>query len=172
MNIIFFPSLQLLATVRIALRFLHEFHFHVVRADFKGVTGDMERFYNENMHHRVRLIHLPNPIRRNIAGIVQAMATEVAKWYDSHRDLLPPTNKDYEKRICWYSHGTIDYFGTARAFLQDENLNRRQRFVLSCKYYLKDVEALWEDMSEDDLMFITRHTGLTSDLIFWMDALQ
>ncbi|GFY47127.1 uncharacterized protein TNIN_474021 [Trichonephila inaurata madagascariensis] len=173
MNIRFFPSLQLLATVRIALRFIHEFHFHIVRTDFKGVTGDRERFYNVSIRHKVRLIHLPNLIRKNISGIVRAMATEVAKWYDSHRDLLPPASIDNWKRICWYSHGTIDYFATARAFLQDENLNRRQRFVLSCKYYLEDdVEALWEDMSEDDLMFIKRHTEWTSDLRFWMDALQ
>ncbi|GFU74144.1 uncharacterized protein TNCV_1642681 [Trichonephila clavipes] len=173
MNIRFFPSLQLLAEVRIALRFLYELQFHIVRTDFKGVIGGMERFYSERVYQRVRLIHLPNPIRKRIAGIIRAMATEVAKWYDCHRNLLPPAKNDYGKRICWYSHGAIDYFTTARAFLQDGNLNRRQRFVLSCKYYLEDVvETLWEDMSEDDLMFITRKTGLTSDLRFWMDALQ
>ncbi|GFY46099.1 uncharacterized protein TNIN_3461 [Trichonephila inaurata madagascariensis] len=139
MNIRFFPSLQQLAEVRIALRFLYEFQFRIVLTDFQGVIG----------------------------GIIRAMGTEVAKWYDCHKDLLPPANNDYGKKICWYSHGAIDYFATARAFLQDDNLNRRQRFILSCKYYLEyNVETLWEDVSDDDLMFIMRN------IRFWMDVLQ
>ncbi|GFQ92211.1 uncharacterized protein TNCT_211 [Trichonephila clavata] len=173
MNIIFCPSLQLLAQVRIALKLLYKFQFQIVRTDFQGAFGGMGRFYRESIHRMVRLIRAPDFIRRSIAGIVLALATEVAKWYDCHKDLLPLANIDNWSKICWYSHGTIDFFATAQAFLQDDNLNPRQRFVLSCKYYLEDyVQMLWNDLPEDDLMFIMSNTGLTCDLRFWLDALQ
>ncbi|GFQ67068.1 uncharacterized protein TNCT_548181 [Trichonephila clavata] len=173
MNIRFFPSLPQLAEVRIARKFLYEFQFHIVLTGLKGVIGGMERFYTESLHRRVRLINLPNPIRKSIVTVVRAMATEVANWYDSNRDLLPPVRDYYGRRICWYSHGSIDYLATARAFLQDENLNSTQRFVLSCKYYLEDdVKTLWEDIYKADLMFIMRNIELTIDLRFWMDALE
>ncbi|GFX02496.1 uncharacterized protein TNCV_194741 [Trichonephila clavipes] len=173
MSVRFHPSLQQVAKVRIALKFLYEYKFKVVCANFLGDRGKKEHFYSECILRRVHLLSLPDAVERNIASIVRALAMEVAEWYKIHKDLLPDADLDYWGTICWYSHGTIDYLATARAFLLDKHLNRRQRFVLSCQYYLEDdVHALWRQMTAFDLNCIAGSTGLTGNFRYWMEALH
>ncbi|GFQ89845.1 uncharacterized protein TNCT_167471 [Trichonephila clavata] len=172
MKIRFRPSLQLLAKTRIALRFLLKIDCRIVCTNFPGALGGMESIYVAYMHQCEHCLPLEVTIKRNIASIIRALATEVTRWYDCHRNLLPDASLDYWKMICWYSHGTIDYFATARALLQNENLNRRQRYILICKYCLEGEQRLSEELTADDLIFISINAGLTKDLRTWMEALR
>ncbi|GFY51057.1 uncharacterized protein TNIN_22 [Trichonephila inaurata madagascariensis] len=100
------------------------------------------------------------------------MVIEVEQWYNCHWDFLPDADFNYLGRICWYSHGTIDYLATARVLLQDVNLNHRQRFILSYKYCLQDEQRQPEEMFADDLTYVSRIAGLTTTLRSWMDELR
>ncbi|GFQ89846.1 uncharacterized protein TNCT_167481 [Trichonephila clavata] len=98
MSIKFRPSLQQLANVRIALRFLYEFKFKAVCQGYQGLQEERkrrEKFYGEFVLKRVHLLDLPNILKRTISGIVRALATEVREWYKCNKDFLPDAHVDY-----------------------------------------------------------------------------
>ncbi|GFX02480.1 uncharacterized protein TNCV_194581 [Trichonephila clavipes] len=172
MNIRFRPSLQLLAKVRIALKLLLRLDFRIVLADLLREHGGMESFYKECIHQNGPGLSLEFTVERNIVSVVRTMVTEIVEWCDCHGDFLPDAGFGNWGIICWYSHGTIDYLATARALLQDENLNRRQRFILIYKYCLQDEQTQSEEMFADDLTYVSRIAGLSTTLRSWMDALR
>ncbi|GFT31153.1 uncharacterized protein NPIL_302011 [Nephila pilipes] len=94
-------------------------------------------------------------------------------WCDSHETFLFDSNLDYWNKIHWYSHGTINRLQTAQAFIQDENINIRQRFHLACTYYFEDdVRTLWENMTLGYRTFLMKNIYLSSSRMVWLNTIK
>ncbi|GFS68001.1 uncharacterized protein NPIL_193571 [Nephila pilipes] len=144
MIIRFWPSLQQIAQVRIARGILSNFEFTNVIPD--SLFED-ELIVLQYMHRILSSLDLPNVLKNRTMGIIEALSKEIKIWCAGHCVFLIDANLDYWDRIQWYSHGNINRLETARAFIQDENINIRERFNLACAYYLEDVRTMWENMS-------------------------
>ncbi|GFU10580.1 uncharacterized protein NPIL_219471, partial [Nephila pilipes] len=141
----FWPSLQLIAHVRIAKGVLRILEFKNVLPDFllHNASDNLQ-----NMHQILSSLILPKVLENRTMGIIEALCKEIESWCYCHCLFLIGVNLDYWDRIQWYSHGNINRLETVRAFIQDENINSRERFNLACAYYLDvDVRNLWEKMS-------------------------
>ncbi|GFT59370.1 uncharacterized protein NPIL_132441 [Nephila pilipes] len=162
--------LQRLAQVRIARGILCNSEFKNVFPDFLRVHGLIDTQYKYRI---LSSLDLPSVLRNPTMGIIQALGIEIANWCLWHNVFLIDATLDYWNRIQWYSHGTINRLETARALIQDENINIGQRFNLACAYYLEsDVRTLWKDMSLGyRYCFVTRKHEYKSRT-FWLDALQ
>ncbi|GFT48865.1 uncharacterized protein NPIL_358691 [Nephila pilipes] len=169
MKIRFWPSLQLLAQVRIARGILCNLEFENVFPNFVHGVGFIDLEY---MHQILSSFHLTNVLKNRTMGIIEALGKEIESWCSCHRSFLIDSNHDYWNRIQWYSHGTINRLETARALIRDEDINIVKRFNLACEYYLEaDVRTLWENMSSGHRQFfITKNKNRNRK--FWLNALQ
>ncbi|GFS51140.1 uncharacterized protein NPIL_467161 [Nephila pilipes] len=147
MNARFWPSLQLIARVKIALGILRTFEFTGIVSDFllENVENKLQ-----NIQQNLTLLSLPNVMKTRIICISGALVKEVKKWYDYHKKFLLGDDLHFWNRIHWYSHGTINRLETARTFTGDENIDIMRRFYLACAYYLEeDAQNLWESMNKE-----------------------
>ncbi|GFT72737.1 uncharacterized protein NPIL_347521 [Nephila pilipes] len=166
----FWPSLQLIAHVRIARGLLRNFEFNYIFPDFLFESGSIAFQY---MHETVSSLHLQNDLENRTLGVLEALGKEMVRWCSCHCVFLMDASPDYWNRIQWYSHGIINKLETARAFIRDGNISIGQRFNLACAYYLEaDVRTLFENMSSGYRQyFLTRRLECRSRT-FWLDALR
>ncbi|GFT60619.1 uncharacterized protein NPIL_405651 [Nephila pilipes] len=163
MNIRFWPSLQLIANVKIALVILRNFCTYIFSEE-----GCIEL---QCMNQILSSLHLPNVMKKRTKGVIRALCNEVENWWDCHEEYLLEADRDYWNRIRWYSHGTINKFETARAFIADENINIRQRFYLAYAYYLEeDAWILWEKMTDYDV-FILKYYLTSRNVRPWLHSI-
>ncbi|GFW90714.1 uncharacterized protein TNCV_2417111 [Trichonephila clavipes] len=173
MNTRFWPSLELVAQVKFALGILCNFEFRTFHADFLDADEHIEQQCYTCIYQMLSTFCLPNKTRARIIDIIRILAAEIKIWCGCHKELLLVAELNYWNRIRWYSHGTIDYFETARTLFQDENLGLKHRFELGCKYYFEsDVHMLWKNMSRDDRVFLWKNIKMTNCMRFWMHALR
>ncbi|GFY67016.1 uncharacterized protein TNIN_250751 [Trichonephila inaurata madagascariensis] len=98
---------------------------------------------------------------------------EIKRWYDSHRCIVRDDNLDLQNKLNWFSFGIIDRLQTARNFIQDENMNIRERFHLACVYYFEDdVQMFWRNMSTADRFYARRRLPRTRSLELWLQSLH
>ncbi|GFU34448.1 uncharacterized protein NPIL_590921 [Nephila pilipes] len=169
MNGKFWPSLQLIAHVKIALGILRNFEFSGILTDF---TFEYVANKLQDIHQNLTSLPLPNVMKNRTVCIIGAMGKEIKKWYDYHMEFLLGENLDFWNRIHWHSHGTINRFETARSFIQVGNINIRLRFYLACAFYFEeDVQNLWKLMNEECQTDIIRNC-FTCSRFLWLDAVQ
>ncbi|GFT13211.1 uncharacterized protein NPIL_468001 [Nephila pilipes] len=171
MNMRFWPSLQLIASVRIARGLLRNFEFNYIFPDFLFVSGFIS---NQYMHETVSSLNLQNiDLENRTLGVLEALEREMVRWCSCHCVFLMDASPDYWNRIQWYSHGIINKLETARAFIRDENISIGQRFNLACAYYLEvDVRTLFENMSSGYRQYFLTKRYENRSRTFWLDALQ
>ncbi|GFS68007.1 uncharacterized protein NPIL_193591 [Nephila pilipes] len=170
MKIRFWPSLQLIAQVRIARGILSNLKFENNFPDFMRGVGLIDLQY---MHQILSLLNLETVLKNRTMGIIEVLVKEIASWCSCHRSFLIEGNLDYWNRIQWYSHGTINRLETARALIQDQNIKIEHRFNLACAYYMEaDVRRLWKNMSPGYRHFFTLTKLNNRSRMFWVEALQ
>ncbi|GFT41113.1 uncharacterized protein NPIL_173441 [Nephila pilipes] len=170
MKIRFWPSVQLLAQVRIAKGILSNLKFENNFSDFMRGVGLIDLQY---MHQILSLLNLETVLKNHTMGIIEVLVKEIANWCSCHRSFLIEGNLDYWNILQWYSHGTINRLETARALIQDKNINIGQRFNLACAYYMEAyVRALWKNMSPGYRHFFTITKLHNRSRMFWVEALQ
>ncbi|GFT08407.1 uncharacterized protein NPIL_694181 [Nephila pilipes] len=166
----FWPSLKLIAQVRIARGILCNLEFDNIFPNF--LRGD-ELIDLQYMHQILSSLYLSNKLENLSMGIIKALGKEIGTWCSCHRLFLVDANVDYWNRMQWYSHGTINRLETARAFIQDENVNIGQRFELACAYYLEaDARTLFENMSSEYRNYFRTRKFEDKSRRFWVDALE
>ncbi|GFS89224.1 uncharacterized protein NPIL_612601 [Nephila pilipes] len=80
---------------------------------------------------------------------------------------------DFWNRIHWYSHGTINRLETARAFIQDEYIDIRQRFHLAVTYYFEeDVRTLWGKIPTEYQTLLQKCSYLNKTWNLWLNAIN
>ncbi|GFS57988.1 uncharacterized protein NPIL_632421 [Nephila pilipes] len=170
MKLRFWPPLQLIAQVRIARGILCNLEFENNFPDFMQGVGLIDLEY---MHQILSSLNLETVLKNSTMGVIEVLVKEIANWCSCHRSFLIEDNLDYWNILQWYSHGTINRLETARALIQDKNINIGQRFNLACAYYMEaDVRRLWKNMSPGYRHFFTL-TKLNSEFrMFWINALQ
>ncbi|GFS68799.1 uncharacterized protein NPIL_435691, partial [Nephila pilipes] len=170
MKIRFWPSLQLIAQVRIARGILSNLEFENNFPDFMRGVGLIDLQY---MHQILSSLNLETVLKNGTMGIIEMLVKEIASWCSCHRSFLIEGNLDYWNTLQWYSHGTINRLETARALIKDKSIKIEHRFNLACAYYMEeDVRRLWKNMSSGYRHFFTL-TKLNSDFrMFWINALQ
>ncbi|GFR14967.1 uncharacterized protein TNCT_227221 [Trichonephila clavata] len=197
MSINFWPSLQFIAYARIAQGILYTFDLEVLKRRFLlgGLyyTQCMERIekmvsvvllpvyprtvsclsVERTKFVGVKYLPLPNEIQKKLVGVVMALAMEIKTWFDCHKYIVRDDNLDLRNKVNWFSFGIIDRLQTARIFIQDENLNIRERFHLACTYYFEDyVQMLWRNMSRADRFYARRRLPRSRGLELWLRTLH
>ncbi|GFT36067.1 uncharacterized protein NPIL_632411 [Nephila pilipes] len=134
MKIRFWPSLQLIAQIKIALGILSNLEFENNFADFMRGVGLIDLQY---MHQLLSLLNLETVLKNRTMGIIEVLVKDIANWCSCHRPFLIEGNLDYWNILQWYSHGTINRLETARALIKDKNIKIEHRFDLACLLYGK-----------------------------------
>lgn len=168
----FWPSLELLASVRIAHEMLHP-----VSSKIFAARGNISFEDLPEMEFRIKalssIVSIPRLIEKNVFGIAQDICLEIYYWFLVHNEIVPDTDLDLSNVLCWYSYGIIDKFKTAKILVQDENINMKQRFVLACKYFFEDhARILWDHLSPDDQLYIESHYSSLACMGFWTSKVQ
>ncbi|GFT59366.1 uncharacterized protein NPIL_132411 [Nephila pilipes] len=176
MNIKFWPSLHLLASVKIAREILHKFDLKAVKNNFFTTKGEISAEYSSEIISKINELKsgFNSPLFKTdqILGIVRSLALEVVKWFLSHEDILTDVKLEFSD-IYWYSHGVIDRFETAKNLVEDENIHVKRRFILACKYFFEGhVHALWENMLADEKISLARQRGLVASMRYWISELN
>ncbi|GFS31196.1 uncharacterized protein NPIL_183641, partial [Nephila pilipes] len=170
MNIRFWPSLQLIAQIKIALGILSNLEFENNFADFMRGIGLIDLQY---MHQILSSLNLETELKNRTMGIIEVLVKEIANWCSCHRSFLIEGNLDYWNILKWYSHSTINRLETARALIKDKNINIEHRFNLACAYYMEaDVRRLWKNMSPGYRHFFTLTKLHNKNRMFWVEALE
>ncbi|GFT69461.1 uncharacterized protein NPIL_618221 [Nephila pilipes] len=106
-------------------------------------------------------------------GIFSSLCNELEKWCVCHEKFFIGTDFDYVNTIHWYSHGTINRLETARAFIQDENIDIIQRFHLAVTYYFEeDVRTLWGKIPIEYQTFLQKCIYLNKTWMVWLNAIN
>ncbi|GFW20940.1 uncharacterized protein TNCV_1714471 [Trichonephila clavipes] len=171
MNTRYRPPLQHIALVRIALGILHTFNLQAIKNYFLTSKGDVSEEYSSKIISKITFLN-DKEKEKKISGIIRALVWELLTWKFSHDEIVYDTEIDFSD-ICWYSHGVIDRFKTARILVRKESIEINRRFVLACKYYFKDhARTLWNNLSVFDKMVLGQDYGSVKSMWFWIDESQ
>ncbi|GFQ71001.1 uncharacterized protein TNCT_270261 [Trichonephila clavata] len=170
MNIKYWPTLKHIASVRIAISILRNFNLQAIKTNFLTFNGDVSDEYSTKIISK--LTFLNDKEGKKIFGIVRSLVWELLKWMYSHDRIVYNSDID-SSDIRWFSYGIIDRFETAKILVRKESIHIKRRFLLACKYYLKDPgQTLWSSLSILDQMVLANEYGSVKSMWFWIDESQ
>ncbi|GFR14957.1 uncharacterized protein TNCT_227171 [Trichonephila clavata] len=172
MPIDFWPTLQIRAYASLAQAILYTFNLEFLKERsmaHMNVYPTLTNAIEEKVNQRI----IPTVVQKKLVGVVMSLAWEVYKWFDCHEHFFPDTYLDLRNKLHWFSFGIIDRLKTARNFIQDVNLNIRERFHLARKYCLQeDVHILWTNMSPDHRLQETYILMRNGAIEIWLQTLD
>ncbi|CAL1300458.1 unnamed protein product, partial [Larinioides sclopetarius] len=185
MALTFKPSLQHLATVRLALTVYNDDIMHFLdqldlRKDYKVVDPynfniKEERWVKNSIQKaRKKLCKcLPKSLLNTVLHILQPIVEDINFWARDHFDIIEHIEKSHYKNIiCWGSSGIIDRRKTAEQLIKMENIDKRMRFYMACIYFRKnDVLNLCQSMTTDErknMLHINSNTAVN----YWIGRLR
>ncbi|GFY67011.1 uncharacterized protein TNIN_250701 [Trichonephila inaurata madagascariensis] len=196
MTIKFWPTLQLVACVRIAQGIIYSFDLEHLKRSLLGGLQNTEYIepitkkileivlpaYCARFSHltaarknteEVKIVPLPPQVKKKLGGIIFSLGLEIKLWYECHRFIEHKFNLDLRNKLSWFSFGVIDRLETARNFIQDEAFDIGVRFHLACKYCLDDdVQMLWRKMSIADRINAMRRIPRTRSIDLYIQSLR
>ncbi|KAF8797011.1 hypothetical protein HNY73_001327 [Argiope bruennichi] len=164
MALIFIPSLQHIAAVKVALavynddieHFLDEFietedifnygnSFRISECQ----TAKIKERKNEIGQKLSTL--LPKLLTNPVGNILQPIVAEIFYWVRDHYHVIKYIHKRHiMNNLRWKSEGTIDRIKTSKQLIRNENIDIRVRFIFACLYfYEQDVLELWQSMTAE-----------------------
>lgn len=185
MTISFFPSLQLIASAKVAQGILYTFDLEIMKSEFLTFWDQMQ--YIQQIKEKVSVITLPKfedtfsrlsiaptksekvkhlilpaEIQEQMVGLIMALQLEVKHWLESHSFISRCSELNLKNGLVWFSFGILDRFKTAQNYIQGGKLNIDGRFHLACKYYFKDaMRMLWGSMSSEDKLFYNSYLSVS-----------
>ncbi|GFR18769.1 uncharacterized protein TNCT_114951 [Trichonephila clavata] len=171
MSIRYRPALKHIALVRISHGILRTFDLQAIKTDFLTLKGDVSDEYSSKIISKISFLN-DKAKEKRITGIIRSLVWEFFLWIFSHDQIVHDAEINFSD-ICWYSHGVIDRFETAKVLVQKESIEIQYRFVLACKYYLEDhARTLWTNLSIFDRLILAREYGMVKSMWFWIDKSQ
>ncbi|GFU09027.1 uncharacterized protein NPIL_462021 [Nephila pilipes] len=191
MDVYFWPSLQILASARLARGILYTFDTETLNSgkyDMKQVKEKVSAIIlpafastftevasePQNSNNELNRLSLQIKIQTQLVCIVSELGSEIEKWFRWHENnpLKSRASFDVRNVLSWRSIGIIDRFKTARVLIQNKCLNIKDRLFLACQYYFEDdVQKLWTVMSKKDRLRVRIQWKNSGNMQHWLRAL-
>ncbi|KAF8797018.1 hypothetical protein HNY73_001334 [Argiope bruennichi] len=186
MALIFLPSLEHIAAVKVALtvynddivHFLDEF-IETFKYDpdnsFRLSKRQEERIRERKKEIRMKLFtQIPESLVDRVVHIFQPIVSEVYFWVRDHYDIIKHIQKSHiTNNLYWKLEGTIDRTKTSKQLIQNENINGEMRYAFAFAYfYNQDVYSqLCQSLTDEERESIYRNVS-DLDVGFWMQWLR
>ncbi|XP_055948662.1 uncharacterized protein LOC129981728 isoform X2 [Argiope bruennichi] len=159
MELVIRPSLQYSAAMTFALKILNDHIFEVFEEltpetylmktpfDFSGEQG---RWIITQKITRSLTNVVPNSLLEPMRYRIYLLVSEIHFWVRDHYSVFTHIEKRYfRNHFSWGLEGKIGRVKTAKALIQDKNLDVTVRFVIACIYDIEyEIQLLWSMMTE------------------------
>ncbi|GFY67013.1 uncharacterized protein TNIN_250721 [Trichonephila inaurata madagascariensis] len=168
----FWPTLEVIAYARLSQAILYTFNLEFLKRRFM-LYLNVHPAYSKAIEEKVNRRIIPTVVRKKLVAVVTSLGWEMYHWFDCHGHFFQNNNLDLRNKLHWFSFGIIDRQQTARNFIQDVNLNIRERFHLALRYCLEEeVHSLWTNMSPDNRFQETNRLVRTGTIEMWYRTLH
>ncbi|CAL1272960.1 unnamed protein product [Larinioides sclopetarius] len=151
MDLVFIPSLEYMAMVKLTSRICEHPDMHPFTDTTSARTEyDLKQvFKNSNEMNR-----LPNSLQTIGFIMLKALCFEIFFWRNRHRKALCLTTVENFMKFSWRTDGTIHSSKTAEALVTDENVPFCCRFYFACCHFLEnDILYLWNRINDGTNLF-------------------
>ncbi|KAF8796922.1 hypothetical protein HNY73_001250 [Argiope bruennichi] len=163
MNPIFLPSLQHMASVKIAVQIYCNREIQSTYHQMNNIPSknfDQARHITYKGWKRIKEItmkilpaELPQLLKTRLADFIRPIQEQKDAWMCDHPYVYIYTyDNSYFNCISWKSDGTIDRLQTAKNMLRNKSFHFVGRFMMACTYFLEeDIWNLREKMKGERL---------------------